>query len=99
MDKNIYIIQGEVNTVVGAIKRSARWSTHTHLVSYWGVGEVMLKSICKMIFPRTIKHVAGTEIFHCCISPFKRGHLHVPIYYCEFSAVLIGILLTKWFEG
>ncbi|XP_077786805.1 Golgi-specific brefeldin A-resistance guanine nucleotide exchange factor 1 isoform X2 [Podarcis muralis] len=31
VDKNIYIIQGEINTVVGAIKRSARWSTHTHL--------------------------------------------------------------------
>ncbi|XP_015279786.1 PREDICTED: Golgi-specific brefeldin A-resistance guanine nucleotide exchange factor 1 isoform X2 [Gekko japonicus] len=31
VDKNIYIIQGETNTVVGAIKRSARWSTHTHL--------------------------------------------------------------------
>ncbi|XP_053163381.1 Golgi-specific brefeldin A-resistance guanine nucleotide exchange factor 1 isoform X8 [Hemicordylus capensis] len=31
VDKNIYIVQGEINTVVGAIKRSARWSTHTHL--------------------------------------------------------------------
>ncbi|XP_048361188.1 Golgi-specific brefeldin A-resistance guanine nucleotide exchange factor 1 isoform X4 [Sphaerodactylus townsendi] len=31
VDKNIYIIQGEINTVVGAIKRSARWSTHTHM--------------------------------------------------------------------
>ncbi|XP_077207241.1 Golgi-specific brefeldin A-resistance guanine nucleotide exchange factor 1 isoform X3 [Paroedura picta] len=31
VDKNIYIIQGEINTVVGAIKRSARWNTHTHL--------------------------------------------------------------------
>ncbi|NWH78749.1 GBF1 factor, partial [Piaya cayana] len=31
VDKNIYIIQGEINAVVGAIKRNARWSTHTHL--------------------------------------------------------------------
>ncbi|XP_054061787.1 Golgi-specific brefeldin A-resistance guanine nucleotide exchange factor 1 isoform X3 [Rissa tridactyla] len=31
VDKNIYIVQGEINTVVGAIKRNARWSTHTHL--------------------------------------------------------------------
>ncbi|XP_044276109.1 Golgi-specific brefeldin A-resistance guanine nucleotide exchange factor 1 isoform X3 [Varanus komodoensis] len=31
VDKNIYIVQGEINAVVGAIKRSARWSTHTHL--------------------------------------------------------------------
>ncbi|XP_074929041.1 Golgi-specific brefeldin A-resistance guanine nucleotide exchange factor 1 isoform X10 [Chelonoidis abingdonii] len=31
VDKNIYIVQGEINTVVGAIKRSARWNTHTHL--------------------------------------------------------------------
>nr|XP_020646816.1 Golgi-specific brefeldin A-resistance guanine nucleotide exchange factor 1 isoform X1 [Pogona vitticeps] len=31
VDKNIYIVQGEINTVAGAIKRSARWSTHTHL--------------------------------------------------------------------
>lgn len=34
VDKNIYIVQGEINAVVGAIKRNARWSTHTHLVSY-----------------------------------------------------------------
>lgn len=33
VDKNIYIVQGEINVVVGAIKRNARWSTHTHLVS------------------------------------------------------------------
>ena len=33
VDKNIYIIQGEINIVVGAIKRNARWSTHTPLVS------------------------------------------------------------------
>lgn len=33
VDKNIYIVQGEINAVVGAIKRNARWSTHTHLVS------------------------------------------------------------------
>ncbi|XP_061315330.1 Golgi-specific brefeldin A-resistance guanine nucleotide exchange factor 1 isoform X1 [Pezoporus flaviventris] len=31
VDKNIYIIQGEINAVVGAIKRNARWSTHTHV--------------------------------------------------------------------
>ncbi|KAB5581775.1 hypothetical protein PHYPO_G00179540 [Pangasianodon hypophthalmus] len=31
MDKNIYIIQGEIATVVGAIKRNSRWSTHTQL--------------------------------------------------------------------
>ncbi|XP_039215978.1 Golgi-specific brefeldin A-resistance guanine nucleotide exchange factor 1 isoform X3 [Crotalus tigris] len=31
VDKNIYIVQGEINTVIGAIKRSARWSTHVHL--------------------------------------------------------------------
>ncbi|KAM5271959.1 Golgi-specific brefeldin A-resistance guanine nucleotide exchange factor 1 isoform 12-T12 [Ctenodactylus gundi] len=31
VDKNIYIIQGEINIVVGAIKRNARWSTHTLL--------------------------------------------------------------------
>ncbi|KAF4090294.1 hypothetical protein AMELA_G00050380 [Ameiurus melas] len=29
VDKNIYIIQGEIATVVGAIKRNSRWSTHT----------------------------------------------------------------------
>uniref|UniRef100_A0A2K5IFY3 SEC7 domain-containing protein n=1 Tax=Colobus angolensis palliatus TaxID=336983 RepID=A0A2K5IFY3_COLAP len=33
VDKNIYIIQGEINIVVGAIKRNARWSTHTPLLS------------------------------------------------------------------
>ncbi|TSK22810.1 Golgi-specific brefeldin A-resistance guanine nucleotide exchange factor 1 [Bagarius yarrelli] len=31
VDKNIYIIQGEISTVVGAIKRNSRWSTHTPL--------------------------------------------------------------------
>ncbi|KAM6306508.1 Golgi-specific brefeldin A-resistance guanine nucleotide exchange factor 1 [Aegotheles albertisi] len=31
VDKNIYIVQGEINAVVGAIKRNARWSSHTHL--------------------------------------------------------------------
>ncbi|XP_029328210.1 Golgi-specific brefeldin A-resistance guanine nucleotide exchange factor 1 isoform X3 [Mus caroli] len=31
VDKNIYIIQGEINIVVGAIKRNARWSTHIPL--------------------------------------------------------------------
>ncbi|XP_006988289.1 Golgi-specific brefeldin A-resistance guanine nucleotide exchange factor 1 isoform X22 [Peromyscus maniculatus bairdii] len=31
VDKNIYIIQGEINVVVGAIKRNARWSTHIPL--------------------------------------------------------------------
>lgn len=33
VDKKIYIIQGEVGTVVGAIKRNSRWNTHTPLVS------------------------------------------------------------------
>lgn len=37
VDKNIYIVQGEINVVVGAIKRNARWSTHTHLVSCLGL--------------------------------------------------------------
>ncbi|XP_069577464.1 Golgi-specific brefeldin A-resistance guanine nucleotide exchange factor 1 isoform X2 [Brachyistius frenatus] len=31
MDKNIHIIQGEISTVVGAIKRNSRWNTHTPL--------------------------------------------------------------------
>ncbi|XP_066549516.1 Golgi-specific brefeldin A-resistance guanine nucleotide exchange factor 1 isoform X2 [Amia ocellicauda] len=31
VDKNIYIVQGEICTVVGAIKRNSRWSTHTPL--------------------------------------------------------------------
>ncbi|XP_043911932.1 Golgi-specific brefeldin A-resistance guanine nucleotide exchange factor 1 isoform X2 [Protopterus annectens] len=31
MDKGIYIVQGEISIVVGAIKRNARWSTHTPL--------------------------------------------------------------------
>ncbi|KAM4704421.1 Golgi-specific brefeldin A-resistance guanine nucleotide exchange factor 1 [Rhinophrynus dorsalis] len=31
VDKNIYIVQGEISTVVGAIKRNARWSMHTPL--------------------------------------------------------------------
>uniref|UniRef100_A0A8B9L2A2 Golgi-specific brefeldin A-resistance guanine nucleotide exchange factor 1 n=1 Tax=Astyanax mexicanus TaxID=7994 RepID=A0A8B9L2A2_ASTMX len=31
VDKNIYIVQGEISTVVGAIKRNSRWSTHTPL--------------------------------------------------------------------
>ncbi|XP_029464878.1 Golgi-specific brefeldin A-resistance guanine nucleotide exchange factor 1 isoform X2 [Rhinatrema bivittatum] len=31
VDKSIYIVQGEIRTVVGAIKRNARWSTHTPL--------------------------------------------------------------------
>ncbi|KAI1894387.1 hypothetical protein AGOR_G00115290 [Albula goreensis] len=31
VDKNIYIVQGEIGTVVGAIKRNSRWSTHTPL--------------------------------------------------------------------
>ncbi|XP_055026816.2 Golgi-specific brefeldin A-resistance guanine nucleotide exchange factor 1 isoform X7 [Misgurnus anguillicaudatus] len=31
MDKNIYIVQGEISIVVAAIKRNSRWSTHTPL--------------------------------------------------------------------
>ncbi|XP_075072738.1 Golgi-specific brefeldin A-resistance guanine nucleotide exchange factor 1 isoform X8 [Mixophyes fleayi] len=31
VDKNIYIVQGEIGTIVGAIKRNARWSMHTPL--------------------------------------------------------------------
>ncbi|XP_028278426.1 Golgi-specific brefeldin A-resistance guanine nucleotide exchange factor 1 isoform X1 [Parambassis ranga] len=31
VDKNIYIVQGEIATVVGAIKRNSRWNTHTPL--------------------------------------------------------------------
>ncbi|XP_067092095.1 Golgi-specific brefeldin A-resistance guanine nucleotide exchange factor 1 isoform X3 [Osmerus mordax] len=31
VDKNIYIVQGEICTVVGAIKRNSRWNTHTPL--------------------------------------------------------------------
>ncbi|XP_035255460.1 Golgi-specific brefeldin A-resistance guanine nucleotide exchange factor 1 isoform X3 [Anguilla anguilla] len=31
VDKNIYIVQGEISAVVGAIKRNSRWSTHTPL--------------------------------------------------------------------
>uniref|UniRef100_A0A8C2E271 Golgi-specific brefeldin A-resistance guanine nucleotide exchange factor 1 n=1 Tax=Cyprinus carpio TaxID=7962 RepID=A0A8C2E271_CYPCA len=33
VDKNIYIVQGEISVVVAAIKRNSRWSTHTPLVS------------------------------------------------------------------
>uniref|UniRef100_A0A3Q2P1D2 Uncharacterized protein n=1 Tax=Fundulus heteroclitus TaxID=8078 RepID=A0A3Q2P1D2_FUNHE len=29
VDKNIYIVQGEITTVVGAIKRNSRWNNHT----------------------------------------------------------------------
>ncbi|XP_072347507.1 Golgi-specific brefeldin A-resistance guanine nucleotide exchange factor 1 isoform X4 [Scyliorhinus torazame] len=31
VDKSIYIVQGEINSVVGAIKRNSRWTTHTPL--------------------------------------------------------------------
>uniref|UniRef100_A0A671UKA8 Golgi-specific brefeldin A-resistance guanine nucleotide exchange factor 1 n=1 Tax=Sparus aurata TaxID=8175 RepID=A0A671UKA8_SPAAU len=31
VDKNIYIVQGEIGAVVGAIKRNSRWNTHTPL--------------------------------------------------------------------
>ncbi|XP_068183227.1 Golgi-specific brefeldin A-resistance guanine nucleotide exchange factor 1 isoform X2 [Antennarius striatus] len=31
VDKKIYIIQGEISAVVGAIKRNSRWNTHTPL--------------------------------------------------------------------
>ncbi|KAM8924081.1 Golgi-specific brefeldin A-resistance guanine nucleotide exchange factor 1 [Pelodytes ibericus] len=31
VDRNIYIVQGEISTVVGAIKRNARWTMHTPL--------------------------------------------------------------------
>ncbi|XP_040294611.1 Golgi-specific brefeldin A-resistance guanine nucleotide exchange factor 1 isoform X1 [Bufo bufo] len=31
VDKNIYIVQGEIGIIVGAIKRNARWSIHTPL--------------------------------------------------------------------
>ncbi|KAM4600045.1 Golgi-specific brefeldin A-resistance guanine nucleotide exchange factor 1 isoform 1-T1 [Fundulus diaphanus] len=31
VDKNIYIVQGEITTVVGAIKRNSRWNNHTSL--------------------------------------------------------------------
>ncbi|XP_078055477.1 Golgi-specific brefeldin A-resistance guanine nucleotide exchange factor 1 isoform X2 [Mustelus asterias] len=31
VDKSIYIVQGEINCVVGAIKRNSRWTTHTPL--------------------------------------------------------------------
>uniref|UniRef100_A0A8C1JHP0 Golgi-specific brefeldin A-resistance guanine nucleotide exchange factor 1 n=1 Tax=Cyprinus carpio TaxID=7962 RepID=A0A8C1JHP0_CYPCA len=31
VDKNIYIVQGEISVVVAAIKRNSRWSTHTPL--------------------------------------------------------------------
>ncbi|PIO25320.1 hypothetical protein AB205_0176400, partial [Aquarana catesbeiana] len=31
VDRNIYIVQGEISTIVGAIKRNARWSMHTPL--------------------------------------------------------------------
>uniref|UniRef100_A0A672MXB4 Golgi-specific brefeldin A-resistance guanine nucleotide exchange factor 1 n=1 Tax=Sinocyclocheilus grahami TaxID=75366 RepID=A0A672MXB4_SINGR len=33
VDKNIYIVQGEISVVVAAIKRNSRWSTHTPLVN------------------------------------------------------------------
>ncbi|XP_077437392.1 Golgi-specific brefeldin A-resistance guanine nucleotide exchange factor 1 isoform X2 [Vanacampus margaritifer] len=31
VDKNIYIVQGEITAVIGAIKRNSRWNTHTPL--------------------------------------------------------------------
>ncbi|XP_019737648.1 Golgi-specific brefeldin A-resistance guanine nucleotide exchange factor 1 isoform X3 [Hippocampus comes] len=31
VDKSIYIVQGEISAVVGAIKRNSRWNTHTPL--------------------------------------------------------------------
>uniref|UniRef100_A0A8C2HDC0 Golgi-specific brefeldin A-resistance guanine nucleotide exchange factor 1 n=1 Tax=Cyprinus carpio TaxID=7962 RepID=A0A8C2HDC0_CYPCA len=34
VDKNIYIVQGEISVVVAAIKRNSRWSTHTPLVNF-----------------------------------------------------------------
>lgn len=60
VDKNIYIVQGEINAVVGAIKRNARWSTHTHLVSYLRLllpVRAMAETVC---FLENSLHLFGT---------------------------------------
>uniref|UniRef100_A0AAV2JLU2 Uncharacterized protein n=1 Tax=Knipowitschia caucasica TaxID=637954 RepID=A0AAV2JLU2_KNICA len=31
MERRVYMVQGEVGLVVGAIKRNSRWNTHTPL--------------------------------------------------------------------
>lgn len=61
VDKNIYIVQGEINAVVGAIKRNARWSTHTHLVSCLG----LLLPICAVAETAWFR-----EVFFCLFSFF-----------------------------
>lgn len=59
VDKNIYIVQGEINAVVGAIKRNARWSTHTHLVSCLG----LLLPICAVAETAWFREVFFLSIF------------------------------------
>lgn len=52
VDKKIYIIQGEVGTVVGAIKRNSRWNTHTPLVRFiTSVAFDLLGSPSSSVFP------------------------------------------------
>lgn len=55
VDKNIYIVQGEINTVVGAIKRNARWNTHTHLVS-------LLESVRSICVTKNLETVSFNKI-------------------------------------
>lgn len=55
IDKGIYIVQGEINSVVGAIKRNSRWTTHTPLVS------------CSIFFTALITHKNKMhKAVHCC---------------------------------
>lgn len=55
VDKNIYIVQGEISTVVGAIKRNSRWNTHTPLVSYTQRSQLLSFNWVKARFSKDIK--------------------------------------------
>ena len=58
VDKKIYIIQGEVATVVGAIKRNSRWNTHTPLVSVFmpTAGDWLTDWLTALVFRTQIKN-------------------------------------------
>uniref|UniRef100_A0A493T918 Uncharacterized protein n=1 Tax=Anas platyrhynchos platyrhynchos TaxID=8840 RepID=A0A493T918_ANAPP len=95
VDKNIYIVQGEINAVVGAIKRNARWSTHTHLdeerdplLHSFSVLKEVLNNItaCEVV---PVQHIRSE--CKCAVRSGPCPGLQVP---CRFPSITAGS--TAW---
>ncbi|XP_018083084.1 Golgi-specific brefeldin A-resistance guanine nucleotide exchange factor 1 isoform X4 [Xenopus laevis] len=98
VDKNIYIVQGEISIVVGAIKRNARWSMHTPLDEEQDPllhNFSLLKEVLNNIKDKKILvYSPGTELSEIEPNVFLRPFLEV-IRSEDTTGPITGLALTS----